>query len=132
MKSRIIQLTLLATILVLPVACSKVRSEDKEAIKKAYAEFRLALLKQDFVTATNYLSSDLLALYTNPDKILVVFSPGLTNSELHAELTSNAWVRFQDKDHVFLFPDRPPCTGQGLIRETNGWKITAHVRVISD
>ncbi len=115
--------------------CSR-RSEDAAAIRKCYSEFRAALLRQDYDTATNYISSELLALYPDHHQLVTGYFRGLTAPDLvsDSELRSDAWVEFDCKNPstAFLFPHRPPTVGQGFVKESNGWKITVNVRPVVD
>jgi hypothetical protein len=116
--------------------CSDQRSGDVAAIEQSYADFRGALLRQDYDTATNYVSSELLARYSNHHQVVTGYFRDFTAPDLVAdsELSGDAWVQFDHKSpsKAFLFPHRPPNVGQGFVKETNGWKITVDVHPIVD
>ncbi len=125
---------LLSAVLVLVIGCNNRRSGDIAAIKQSYADFRGALLRRDYDTATNYVSSELLARYSNHHQVVTGYFRGFTAPDLVAdsELRSDAWVEFDRKNpsKAFLFPHRPPTVGQGFVKETNGWKMTIDVHPI--
>lgn len=127
MISRRATLLLAATILALLIGCGGSRREDVKAIRAVYAEFRMELIKQNYDAATNYLSSDLLASYPDHRKMLVDFFWAYTNA--YHELNDNSRVEFRrlNESEAFLFPHEAPATGQGFVKQTNGWKITANV-----
>jgi hypothetical protein len=116
--------------------CGDRRSGDVAAIKQSYADFRGALLRQDYDTATNYVSSELLVRYSNHHQVVTGYFRGFTAPDLVAdsELRGDAWVEFDRKNpsKAFLFPHRPPTVGHGFVKETNGWKITVDVHPIVD
>ena len=118
------------------VGCSGRRSEDVAAIKKTYDEFRTALLRQDYDTATNYIASELLALHSNRQEMIKDYFRAFTAPDTAAdmELRGDSWVEFnrRNKSKAFLFPHRPPTVGSGFVEETNGWKITVNVLPIVD
>jgi hypothetical protein len=116
--------------------CGDRRDADVAAIKKTYAEFRLVLQQGDYKDASKFVSSDLLAPYTNRQDIFKDYFRRFTATDLAAsmEMTSDAWVEFDRKNKykAYLFPNRPPTVGTGFFKETNGWKITIEVLPIMD
>jgi|PlaIllAssembly_1097288.scaffolds.fasta_scaffold354212_2 hypothetical protein len=130
------RVTLLIATLLTVNGCNEQRSADVGAIKQCYADFRGALLRQDYDAATNYVSSQLLAYYSNHHQVVTGYFRRFTAPDLVAgsELRGDAWVKFDRKNpsKAFLFPHRPPTVGQGFVKEPNGWRITADVHPIVD
>jgi len=126
-KSGVIYLLLLVVVLSLSNGCGEKRTEDVEAIKKAYVGFGMAMIEKDYDAATNYLSSHLLMLYSDHKKMLDDLFWTIVRPD--EEIRDGATVRFERKDNsdAFLFPHEPPTVAHGFIRETNGWRITADV-----
>jgi hypothetical protein len=112
--------------------CDRSRRADVAAIKKTYADSRTAVAQQDFFKATNFLSSDYLALYPRPqEKIREHFRP---LPETDEQLGKDSWVKFDPKNQskAWLFLHRAPTVGRGLVKEPSGWKITTAVHPIVD
>ena len=128
--------TLLIATLLAVNGCGDRRSADVAAIKQCYVGFRGALLRQDYDAATNFISAQLLARYSNHYQVVTGYFRGFTAPDLVAdsELRGDAWVKFDCKNpsKAFLFPHRPPTVGQGFVKEPNGWRITADVHPIVD
>jgi hypothetical protein len=116
--------------------CEDRRAADVAAIKRSYAEFTTALQQRDYDKATNYISSELLARYSNHQAMIMDYFRAFTAADTAAsmQLAPGAWVEFdrKDKSKAFLYPHRAPTVGSGFVQETNGWKITVNVRPIMD
>jgi hypothetical protein len=107
--------------------CVNKRDDDVAAIKATYGQFRSALMNKDYAMATNYISSELLALYANPPEMVSNYFCGVT--DVDRQLGSDSWVKFdrKTKPKAWLFPRRLPDVGLEFVKQTNGWKLTVGV-----
>src|SRR5687767_5502689 len=91
--------------------------EEAVAIKKNYVEFRSAMALKDYDIAANFISSEIVALYTNREEMLRLFTT-ITNEDY--ELKKDGWVKFNwDGTSIsYLFPHGAPVVGRGFVKET--------------
>ena len=105
--------------------------QDVTEIKTNYVAFRSALIASNYDRAKEFVSMRYAKIYS-PQSVQRKYEKILG---ANGELTEKAFIRFEEDQRAWLWPQAPPeigSSGIGFIKETNGWKLEGNFIKVSD